>query len=142
MSTSDNPSEQADLIVTGSVSALRDLAQPAALSQAESEIVDWYGQLVRLLAGPHAGDERGPAGKPSWMRGGPRVDAAELVAEESPGILVEGSGLATTTGVWVDGRLSTLWRVLPRGRLLIGLTEEPGDQIEVLIRTADGDVVA
>jgi hypothetical protein len=145
MSTSEHGAagDQADLIVSGSVGALRDLADPPPLSDAQLRIVHWYDQLVRRLSGPRTGDDRGPAKQPPWVKQGPRIESITVVSEDDqPAYLVEGSGFITTTDVLVDGRSAKGWRVLSPGRLLIPIAAEPSDEAEVEVRTPDGDVAA
>ena len=89
----DASTEQAGVIVGGSVAALRELADPPRLSQPELDIIRWYGTLVQRLSGPRVGDERGPAQLPPWMKHGPRIDIVEPVRETTPALRVEGSGL-------------------------------------------------
>ncbi|MEA2210059.1 MAG: hypothetical protein QOF83_7 [Solirubrobacteraceae bacterium] len=136
--------DQADLIVSGSVGALRDLADPPPLSDAQLRIVHWYDQLVRRLSGPRTGDDRGPAKQPPWVKQGPRIESIKVVREEdgSPACLVEGSGFLGTTDVLVDGRSVKGWRAPSPSRLLIPLAGEPSDGAEVEIRTPDGGVAA
>jgi hypothetical protein len=140
----DEGGGEAGLFVGGSVSALRGLVDPPRLSEEQLSIIGWYGRLVKQLAGPSSGDERGPAKEPPWVRQGPRIDNARLGTEEArlSAILVEGSGFATTSGVWVDGRVADGWRVLGNDSLLIELADEFSDEVEILIRTSDGDAAA
>ncbi len=135
----DTSTEQAGVIVGGSVAALRELAEPPRLSQPELDIIRWYGTLVQRLSGPRAGDARGPAQLPPWMKHGPRIDDVELVRETTPALRVEGSGLGSTTAVWVDGNAAP-WQPVGDDELLIPITESLGDETLILIRTPEGDV--
>jgi hypothetical protein len=135
----DASTEQSGVIVGGSVAALRELAEPPRLSQSELDIIRWYGRLVQRLSGPRTGDERGPAKEPPWMKHGPRIDDVQFVRETTPAILVEGSGLGTTTAVWVDGNAAA-YQPVSDDKLLIPITEALGDETLILIRTPEGDV--
>jgi hypothetical protein len=136
--TTEQPS---GVIVGGSVAALRELAEPPRLSPPELDIIRWYGMLVQRLSGPHTGDERGPAKEPPWMKHGPRIDDVQFGRETSPVILVEGSGLRSTSAVWVDGN-AVAYQPVSDDKLLIPLAETLGDETLILIRTPEGDVAA
>jgi hypothetical protein len=134
---------QGDLIISGSVGALRDLADPPPLSDEQLKIVHWYEQLVNRLSGPRTGDDRGKAKQPSWVRQGPRIDGVTIVSGEDSdrlGYLVEGSGFTETTEVLVGGATVSGWQVLAPSRLLIPIEGDPPEQTEIEIRTPDGDV--
>ena len=133
--------EQAGLIVGGSVAALRELAEPPRLSASELDIMRWYGTLVRRLSGPRIGDERGPAKEPPWMKRGPQIDDVQVVEEERPAILVAGRGLGAATAVWLNGTPAA-WQAEGDDALLIPLREPPGEETLLLIRTPDGDVAS
>jgi hypothetical protein len=137
----ETPENRAGLIVGGSVAALRELADPPRLSDSELNIISWYDRLVRLLSGPTTGDERGPAKQPPWVRQPPQIKTAGLVAEETPAVLIDGSGFATTREVWVDRRPSGGWQILSDRRLLVPITGEFADEVEIVVRTLDGDAV-
>jgi hypothetical protein len=139
MSDRDDPNPETGVIVGGSVAAIRELAEPPRLSPLELNIIKWYGSLVQKLSGPGTGDERGPAQEPPWMKRGPRIDDVQVVAEATPAILVEGSGLGSTTGVWIDGSLAG-WQTLDDDKLLIPISEPLTDETLILIRTPEGDV--
>jgi hypothetical protein len=141
----DDTAAGGELFVGGSVAALRDLAEPAPLSAAQKDIIRWYNGLVQQLAGPTSGDSRGPALEPPWMRHGPQIENASVSTEEAVvprAILVEGSGFAGTSEVWLDGRQTPAWRVLADSRLLIKIPDESEDVVSVVIRTQDGDTGA
>jgi hypothetical protein len=144
MSTREPGPGSGDLIISGRVGALRELAAPAPMSDAQVKIVNWYGELVRLLSGPRSGDERGPAQQPSWVKQGPRIENIELASEERLEYVIDGSGFASTQEVWVDGRATGGWEVVGHGRLTIPVPGDDGagdgDQVTIMIRTADGDV--
>lgn len=75
------------------------------------------------------------------MKRGPRIDDTQLVREESPAILVAGSGLRSTSSVWVDGNAAA-YQPVSDDKLVILITEAPGDEMLILIRTPEGDVAA
>jgi hypothetical protein len=134
--------EQGDVVVAGSVSALKDLAGLApTLSELDLQIIHWYEQLVRLLAGPRFGDERGPAQKPPWVTQGPRIESVKVVKKAPPSYLIEGSGFATTREVSVGGR-SARWQILSHGKLLIPIPEDVRTPVEIVVSTDEGDVLA
>lgn len=138
----DAGTEQGGLVVTGSVAALRDLAEPPRLSSSELAIIGWYSTLVRRLSGPRRGDERGPAKEPPWMKRGPQIDEVQIREEENvPAILVKGSGLGATTAVWIDGN-QTSWQTIRDDALLIPIFAPTGEEALILIRTPEGDVSA
>jgi hypothetical protein len=139
MSERDDSSAESGVIVGGSVAAIRELAEPPRLSRLELDIIGWYGTLVQQLSGPRTGDQRGPATEPPWMKRGPRIDEIQVVAEATPALLVEGSGLGSATAVWIDGTL-TGWQAIDDDKLLIPITEPLGDETLILIRTPEGDV--
>ena len=61
--------------------------------------------------------------------------------ESTPAVLIEGSGLATTREVWVDRRPAGGWQILSDRKLLIPITVEDADEVEIVVRTPDGDVI-
>jgi hypothetical protein len=150
MTTGDPGSEEsADLIITGKVGALRDLAEPGpALSDLQLKVMRWYGELSRRLTGPRSGDERGPAQQPLWVKQGPTVTCVKPCAEEDGRLsyLLEGSELDRTTSVWIDGAPARGWEALSPGRLLVPIPADTrrGETAEIVIevRTTAGDVVA
>lgn len=138
----ETPSAATDVIVAGRLSALQDLTDPPRLSKAELDIIGSYGRLVQLLSGPRSGDERGPAQEPPWVKQGPQLESATLVVEPSQAIFVAGSGLATTTGVWIDGRRSGGWQTLSDRGLAIPIVGEIDDEIDIVVSTPQGDTGA
>jgi hypothetical protein len=148
MSTRKPDSEEpADLIITGRVGALRDLAAPAQLNDFQLKIIHWYEQLQQPLSGPRSGNERGPAQQPPWAKQGPRVQTVEVVAGEAGKLayLLEGSGLGAATDVLIDGRAARGWQAVSSGRLLIPISDEVGSsgesEVEIEVRTPLGDIV-
>jgi hypothetical protein len=75
------------------------------------------------------------------MKHGPRIDDVQFGRETSPVILVEGSGLRSTSAVWVDGN-AVAYQPVSDDKLLIPLAETLGDETLILIRTPEGDVAA
>jgi hypothetical protein len=132
-----------DLVVSGSIAALRDLAEPVPpLTDLQRKIITWYNQLATELAGPRSGDERGPAQPPSWVKQGPRIDRVEEKGDKGPAFLIEGSGFATTFDVLIDDQSVRGWQVLSHGRLLVPRPPEVRFPIEIVVRTREGDVLA
>jgi hypothetical protein len=150
MTTRDPGSEEsAELIITGRVGALRDLAESGpALSDLQLKVMRWYGELSRRLTGPRSGDERGPAQQPPWVKQGPMVTKVNQCAEEDGRLsyMLEGSELDRTTSVWIDGAPARGWEALSAGRLLVPIPADTGRgdaaQIVIEVRTTAGDVVA
>jgi hypothetical protein len=138
--------ESGDLIISGSVGALRDLADPQ-LTELQLKIIHWYQQLQQPLSGPGSGNERGPARQPPWVKQGPQVQTVELVAGDRGeyAYLLEGSGLGAATDVLLDGAPVRGWDPLSPGRLVIPIpattVEASGSEIEIEVRTPLGDVV-
>ena len=147
MSTQEPQSgEAADLIISGRVGALRDLADPVPLTDLQLKIIHWYEELQRPLSGPRSGNERGPAQQPPWVKHGPRIESIELVEERREyHYLVDGSGLGETTAVLLDGGFVRGWQSLSPGRLRIPIPQEivasPEPEVRIEIRTPLGDIV-
>jgi hypothetical protein len=147
MSTREPESgETADLIVSGRVGALRELAEPAPLSDLQLKIIHWYEELQRPLSGPRSGNERGPAQQPPWVKHGPRIETIELVEEDREyQYLVDGSGLGDTTAVLLDGGFVRGWQAMSAGRLRIPIPPQivaaPELEVQIEIRTPLGDLV-
>lgn len=132
-----------DLVVSGSIAALRDLAEPVPpVTDLQRKIITWYNQLAAALAGPRSGDERGPAQPPSWVKQGPRIDTVAEVRDEGPAFLIEGSGFATTFDVLIDDQPVHGWQVLSHGRLRVPRPHETRFPVEIVVRTREGDVLA
>jgi hypothetical protein len=144
MSTGDpEHTGQGDVVVSGSIGALRDLAEPyPPLTELQLQIIRWFTQLVNALDGPRSGSERGPAQAPSWTQQPPRVERVEPGIEEEAAYRIWGSGLESTFAVWINGRPMHGWRVEPRGWLLVPQPLDPPQAVEILIRTRQGDAVA
>lgn len=149
MSTSRPDSgESGDLIISGSVGALRDLAGPEPqLTELQLKIIHWYQQLQEPLSGPSSGNERGPAQQPPWAKQGPRVETVELVASDRDGFayLLEGSGLGSATEILLDGGPVRGWDPVSPRRLVIpippAIVDNAGSEIEIEVRTPLGDLV-
>lgn len=141
MSTGDP--EQGDVVVSGSIAALRDLAEPyPPLTNLQRQIIVWFGELVAALDGPRSGSERGPAKAPYWTKRPPRVDGVETIRDEEPAYRIEGHGLESTFAVWINGRPVHGWRVGAHGWLIVPEPHDAPQEAEILIRTREGDVVA
>jgi hypothetical protein len=139
--------ESGDLIISGSVGALRDLAGPEQLTELQLKIIHWYQQLQQPLSGPRSGNERGPAQQPPWVKQGPRVQTVELVTGDRDGYayLLEGSGLGAATDVLLDGAPVRGWDPISSGRLVIpippAIADGAGAEVEIEVRTPLGDLV-
>jgi hypothetical protein len=142
------PEDSADLIITGRVGALRDLAEtPPQLSELQQKVMHWYDQLAQRLAGPRSGNERGPAQQPPWVKQGPTITGAEPCADEDGrwSFLIDGSQLERTTSVWMDGVPAPGFEVVSPSRLLApvpkGAVIADGSVTVIEVRTTSGDVV-
>ena len=84
----------------------------------------------------------GPPRNPRGSSRDRRLESATLVVEPSQAIFVAGSGLATTTGVWIDGRRSGGWQTLSDRGLAIPIVGEIDDEIDIVVSTPQGDTGA
>lgn len=147
MSTREPQSgETADLIISGRVGALRELAEPAPLTDLQLKIIHWYGELQRPLSGPRSGNERGPAQQPGWVKHGPRLGGVGVDGDRRElSYVVEGSGLGDTTAVLLDGGFVRGWQVVSAGQLRVPIPEKilagRGEEVSIEIRTPLGDLV-
>jgi hypothetical protein len=140
MSTGDP--EQGDVVVSGSIAALRDLAEPyPPLTDLQRRIIVWFGELVQALDGPRSGSERGPAQAPYWTKHPPKVNRVDTIRDVEPAYQIEGTGLASAFAVWINGRPVHGWRVATHGWLIVPAPHDAPQEAEILIRTREGDVV-
>ena len=94
-----------DLVVSGSIAALRDLAEPSRRSPTFSARSSPGTTSSRAaLAGPRSSDERGPAQQPSWVKQGPRIDRVEEeVRNRHWPSWSRGAALRPPSTSWIDG---------------------------------------